>query len=595
MIGEDLELEVRLRRYGQALTREVRVTPALHSRILSGVQAGSAVRRSRGVWLQLAGAAAVVLIGLGVWAVVSKVRADALAASAPRVESVTPRDHAVDVPLLGQFRVTFAARPTGMPGLIHQPADGSQEAAQWEGDTLVVKYAGLHPSRRYDVVLTVPYQSRYGDRARLEKHWTFTTEGPAQISSTVPATGQKDVARNGVLQVVFVKRPPVDPVLRFEPADGKLETGQWKENAFVAAYTGLRPERSYKAILDLELGSAAANVRQEWSFVTEPGAPPNGVQLIWLSTTPFPKEMWNRGNTTRLLAYDWSGKLRGTLYANNDGKQAPNGSALWVPEGVLDSSGNLIEKVGVTKGGPIWADDSRHTCEMHDASGQMPQGNGEAGWLWVRTLGSSPRRVVQFGSYGGQSAPNVVGCSFLTGRAVLTQHAIAWITQVQVVDIASGRVLFSHQYSSQEVVSMTASHDGRFLAETTSQLDAQGRPGPYSTNIRRVSDGVIVARLDGERVAAFSWDGSTVMLAPDYGSTRTEFRMLNWQTGKVLWKQPVSTNPERPYMSALPEPGGSGFVVGLGTWLDVPHPESVWIVRGNGSAQQIAGPFYTAF
>jgi hypothetical protein len=588
MIGEDVELEARLKRYGEVLNREVRVSPLLHARILSGAPA-PVMRRSRGVWLQLAAAAALVVIGVGIWAVISKVRAEQLAASAPRVEATVPRDHATDVPLRGLFRVTFAARPSEQPVLTYKPADGTPEPAQWDGNTLVIKYAGLHPSKRYQMILVAPFRTSFGDRHNLERSWSFTTEGPAQISSTVPANGQNDAARIGQIQVTFLRRAPADPAIRIEPADAKFDPGTWKDSTFTVSYGGLKPDSSYRAILDLDLGGPPANLHQEWSFVTEPGAPPKGVQLIWVGTTsrvpPSPDTAQRR-----LLAYDWTGKLRGTLYTDQPGWPSPDGSLFLIPDvGITDTNGNLIQKfAGVNKGGPVWADDNRHICEMHDANGAIPQGNGEAGWLWVRAVGDSPRRVAQFGTFGGQGAPAVLACSFSTGRALLQQSGPMSINSVQVIDLNTGRVLFRQQYPIGEVGSILASHDGRFLAEEAFHIDGPAQVSD-GTRIRRLSDGVVVARFDQESAVGFSWDAPTIMLQPGFGKPGTQFRLVNWQTGKVLWTQPVPSPlaPQTyPFILAMPEPGGTRLLVGIGTFMSTGKIDAVWIIRADGSAEQ---------
>ncbi|HXN03663.1 MAG TPA: Ig-like domain-containing protein, partial [Candidatus Acidoferrum sp.] len=202
MITEDPQLETRLRQYGSILRDEARVSPNLHARIIEQVDRRGPVRSPR-FTVQLAAAAAIVLVALGAMGVVLKLRADELAKSAPHVTSVFPADGARDVPLKGEFRVAFASRPTSPPTLRAEPADATLQPLEWSGTTMIVKYAGLHPSAHYELILSADYRSHLGDRGRLDQRWGFTAEGPAQITATTPAAGETGAARNGQLSVQF--------------------------------------------------------------------------------------------------------------------------------------------------------------------------------------------------------------------------------------------------------------------------------------------------------------------------------------------------------------------------------------------------------
>jgi hypothetical protein len=605
MITEDPQLETRLQHYGTILRDEVRVSPNLHARIIGRLDGRAPVRRQR-FSLQLAAAAAIVLVALGAVGVVLKLRANELAKSAPHVTSVLPADGARDVPLKGEFQVAFASRPTISPTLRAEPADATLQPVEWSGTTMLVKYAGLHPSAHYELILSADYTSRQGDKGHLEQRWGFTAEGPAQITTTTPLAGETGAARNGQLSVQFAHRPVVDPVIRFEPPDATLQAGKWTDSTWNLDYTGLQPLRSYRVLLDLDFGSPASSFHHEWRFTAEPGAPPKNIPLIWYGTTnpssdPSATPSHDPNLPYRLIALDWNGTLVGTLYTSSPASQAPDGTRLFVGSGYADQSGAILAAPLGLKGGPGFADDSRHVCEMRTATGSLPTGNGEPAWLYAGAIGSPLHRVVQFGQYGGQSAPGIVACSYQSDRAVIVEDVIAWTSEVRVYALATGALVYQHQYPSGQVASsVVASHDGRYLAEQLMSADAQGHQIGTDTLIRRTSDGVVVARLAGQAVRAFSWDGSRVITTPALGAADShEVRLVDWQDARVLWRmtEPAGLAPGYAYVSVLARPGGTDLVVGVAADSTGHSPvDQLWLVHADGAAIQVAkGPIFPAF
>ena len=203
MMTQDPELETRLRRYGEVLRTQVRLNPHEHARLMEGVDRGPSVRSHRWV-TQLAVAAAMILVGVGAVALLLRVRADQLAKATPAIKNVVPADGATGVPLDGEIQVTFSQRPQNQPSLTYAPSDGRQASTRWDGSTLTVKYSGLHPARRYEVVVATDYSSALAGKGHFEKRWTFTTElGPPSASAgpliwyaTVPSTGPEPQPTN---------------------------------------------------------------------------------------------------------------------------------------------------------------------------------------------------------------------------------------------------------------------------------------------------------------------------------------------------------------------------------------------------------------
>jgi hypothetical protein len=139
---------------------------------------------------------------------------------------------------------------------------------------------------------------------------------------------------------------------------------------------------------------------------------------------------------------------------------------------------------------------------------------------------------------------------------------------------------------------VVASHDGRYLAEQTMSSG--------DTVIRRTSDGAVVARLAGQAVSAFSWDGSRVITMPGLGAADThELRLVDWQRGRILWRlaEPAGIAPGLAYVSTLARPGGTDVVVGIAADSTGGSPvEQLWLVHADGTVTQVAkGPIFPSF
>jgi len=608
MITEDPQLETRLRHYGSVLRNGTQVSPGLHAKIAARLDRRAPVRSHRFV-PQLAAAAAIILVAIGAVGVVLKLRGNELAKAAPQVTSVVPADGATDVPLKGEFRVTFATRPAGSATLRVEPADATLQAVQWADTTMVVPYAGLHASTHYELIFSADYRSHLGDRGHVEKRWSFTAEGPAQITGTTPAAGETGAARNGQLSIQFARRPVVDPVIHVEPPDGSLQAGHWTGTTWSLNYSGLQPLRSYRVRLDLDFGSAGANFHHEWGFTAEPGTPPTNIALVWYATSSYASSIGPSGVADpnvqhRMLALDWNGTLVGTLYTTSPGSQAPDGTRLFLGAGYTDQAGTLLAAASGTKGGPGFADDSRHMCTMRNANGGEFTGTAgqEPSWVFAGPLGGPLHRVGQAGSVGGQSGPRIVACSYLNDRAVVEQDGIMSATEVRILALSTGALIYQHQYTTGQVASViVSSRDGRYLAEQTISTDAQGHQVFGDTLIRRTSDGTVVARLARQTVAAFSWDGSRVITTPALGVTDShEVRLVDWQRGQILWRlaKPAGIAPGGfASVFTLARPGGTDFVVGVAASSTGDSPvDQLWLVHANGTATAVAkGPIYPGF
>ncbi len=384
-----------------------------------------------------------------------------------------------------------------------------------------------------------------------------------RVSSISPADGAIGVPLNGEFRVTFAKRPATLPELTHTPADGSETLPRWDGSTLAVGYGGLHKAQRYEVVLKSDYTSSLGgkgHLEKHWSFTTELGPPSAGVgPLIWYSTT---SPAGATPQAVSLVALDWNGAVVGKLHSTGGANQSPDGSRLDAAGlGYVNQTGQGIAAVQVDKGGPGWSDDSRHTCVVRTANGGIP------------------------------------ACSFLSDRAVVVETVIIGASDVWVIKLSTGALLYHRQYSNQQTPDVRASHDGMYLAEQTAAFDAQGALRGGATVIRRVSDGKEVARLDNQRVVAFSWDGTRVVTMPAPGSFGTnEARLVDWKSGSILWRLPgpPGSNGEEG-ASALARPNGTELVVAVGT-QSLAGIDSLWLVHADGSARQIArGPLWTAF
>jgi hypothetical protein len=167
-----------------------------------------------------------------------------------------------------------------------------------------------------------------------------------------------------------------------------------------------------------------------------------------------------------------------------------------------------------------------------------------------------------------------------------------------VIKLSTGALLYHRQYSSQQTSFIRASHDGQYLAEQTSTAPpGAGLPAYGPTVIRRISDGKELARLDNQTVVAFSWDGSLVVTMPATGtSAPNEARLVDWRSGKVLWRRPGpagTTGGAAVY--ALARPNSTDLAVGIGP-QSADGIDELWLVSAAGTPKRIAkGPLWAGF
>jgi hypothetical protein len=563
----------------------VAVSDSLHVRIvdlLEEEQGVEPVGRRRAVILGVGGVLVVAAVAAFIW-----VRADALASAQPTVTDLTPLAGAKEVPVQGDFKVIFGGHPVGTPSLRLEPSDGVLESPRWDGSTLIVSYSGLHLATRYQVVLGADYRSRFKDIGHLVKRWTFSAEGYPILVKFGPADGQTVVTRTGALSIDFNHRPTVDPQVHLVPADGSLEPGHWTGSTWIVGYTGLKPVTSYQVTTIVDYRVRAANIRRQWAFTTEPGAPPAGTPVIWYSLS----SPWQGpSDPQRLVAIDWAGTLVGTMYQTPASAQSPDGSILATRDGsYIDRAGTLVRNGSSPNYfSSMLADDNRSLCEIRPY-GTSP---GEQ-WVFVGRVDGPARRVGQAGVMPARGGLSVLACSVLNNRAVIADFGMNGLAGVRVLEVSSGRLIFQRAYPTQST-SVVSSHDGKYLAEYITTFDSQGLPRTAVTLIRRTVDGKVVANLANQRVLRFSWDDTRVATGPGFdGLGPNDVELIEWQTGKSLWRHPG--NPVG-NLFAMAQPNGPSIAIAVSSQAQSGDVDQLWLVAADGQATQVVNEvFYPAF
>lgn len=255
--------------------------------------------------------------------------------------------------------------------------------------------------------------------------------------------------------------------------------------------------------------------------------------------------------------------------------QSPDGARFRSDANVFNRAGQPQGSVGTaTKLSAIWADDSRHVCQMVGANGQS---TGPTTFQLVQP-GNPPRDVASLGQVLGQTAPSVLACSVLSDRAVVAQGGLMGSsTEVWVLRLSTGAVLYHSSFPTGSAgVALVASRDGQYLAETASACCATGPP---STTIHRAADGALVGRLDGRRVVGFSWDSELAITTDDAGGSTP--RLVRWGSGQVVWSAPTGTRL-RGFAS---EPGGRRVAIAAGSGSGTASRASnIWVVSPDGRA-----------
>jgi hypothetical protein len=326
------------------------------------------------------------------------------------------------------------------------------------------------------------------------------------------------------------------------------------------------------------------------------GTPPAGVNLLYMHDPVMP---------TWLIGYDWSWNVRGTVKLDTEtsgATMAPDGQSFVMGAGGKGGSGTFVDRFGrltPSQGGVleyasnIWADDSRHMCTV-----SLDQQTFE----WALNTQLPTETIKKVASIArdpgaGQSRISLLACSIRNDLAIAVRTTIAWPAELWVIRLSDGSVLAHHTYPFQELTTLVASADGKYLGENVISAASESKlaGAAVTARIRRVSDWAVVATLPGSAGGlGFSGDGSLVLVStePTLNPEPRLFGILEWKSASMIWRNSSGT-----MTSFIVEPGGASFALALqrpqSPKVTYPDPaRDVTIVRGDGASTTLPSRIY---
>jgi hypothetical protein len=304
------------------------------------------------------------------------------------------------------------------------------------------------------------------------------------------------------------------------------------------------------------------------------------------SPTPLSRPL-NVSNDTPVILYSdpedatqvdgmtWDGKQKGKVdWPAKSATANPSASLFVTVAGIRDRSGAVVA-AGNFQGKTFigtWADDGQYFCLMIPAG--LPGPNGTPAILQVVTPGQAPRTVAQVGLMYEQVFTGVVACSVRKDRAVVVQsfRNSPAIAEYWVVQLSTGKVLWTHTFGPSSATLVVASPDGEYISET-SVAQASPVSAIYS------ADGTLLGQLSAS-VDAFSWDGSLVVT--NGGNVSQPVTVIAWRSGNVLWTGPAGYVLPR----VEPQPDGSSLAIWISTptqltYASGPHAD-LYVIASDG-------------
>ncbi|TMD34141.1 MAG: hypothetical protein E6I89_16405 [Chloroflexi bacterium] len=297
------------------------------------------------------------------------------------------------------------------------------------------------------------------------------------------------------------------------------------------------------------------------SPIADYGPPPAGVPLFYAGDPKHPG--W-------YIGFDWNGVPQGTIKLAQpiDGRlsQAPDGSSFAYSTIGKGGYQQFLDRLGqATASEPaahyvseMWADDSQHMCTLDDFKGQWTLGikrPGEAPTL------SSTVAIDPSIARSGILAIELRSCSLPVDRAVLVYNYGGRPTEVWVVRISNGAILYHQSHAANTLADIVASHDSILIAESSNQSTGylMGGTAP-NTTIRSVASNSPMLILDPTYdVVAFSHDNSLVLVTttPWASGIKTHLAAIEIATGRVVWRY----DGDQELAGVFTEPTGAAFAV----------------------------------
>jgi hypothetical protein len=259
----------------------------------------------------------------------------------------------------------------------------------------------------------------------------------------------------------------------------------------------------------------------------------------------------DRANFDQLDGMTWDGRDAGRigLGVNSGGVPSPQGALYATSTDIRDRSGKVLAAVNPKDTAVFWADDGRHYCNLA-RTGSRDATSSAA--LQIVVPGHAPTDIARVGTFWpatfNAGGPYVVGCSIEADRAVIVQSGGQGLGTAQywVVQLSTGQVTWTRR-PDNGAVQLTASHDGRYIAE-----NRNGQTTVYSP------DGTVVGQLNAW-VSLFSWDGTLAVTSPTWMGGAVA--VMRWRDKTVVWRGPEGA--AYGFVEGLAEPGGTRIALGI--------------------------------
>jgi len=287
------------------------------------------------------------------------------------------------------------------------------------------------------------------------------------------------------------------------------------------------------------------------------------------------------GSTVRgFSVWNWNGQQVATVQTNFTteccglGSVSPDGTRLLLfdytsdtkPQAeVLDIHGRVLAKFAVL-GVQIWADDSRHLCELrrHDSNERFAGMDD----LILIDPGHGQRVIAQAGGYGPHSEAVILQCSIADNEAIVANQSTDQYTSITGVRLNTSRT-YKPKWVPRAADGQTyaISGNGRYA------LVPSGN-GPFSVAIIDTTTDAIVGHTSGQ-VFGMSWDGHLVLESVN----ALDLQVVDWRTGAVLWHSGDQTGEGVTGAQLVARPNSDDLALAV---ADIPghdpHSGALWLI-----------------
>src|ERR1700737_1568240 len=303
-------------------------------------------------------------------------------------------------------------------------------------------------------------------------------------------------------------------------------------------------------------------------------------------------------NGNRLLAYDWSGTLRGSLTVSASEPfgvtPSADGRVLLLTHGHIKSGGQVLGRVSPG----TWAGDGAHLCAFLNHLGgpggtrtrQLSANSFESiatpATLFYESVSGGTRSLLDYGEFAPHGGPAVLACSAANDRAVIGGSFVASLSGLEMIRLSDGHVVSQQLGGAHRGPDGTlVSPDGTLLA--LGSTGGVSMPGADAFTVFRLPGNDVVAQISGSGIEAFSADDTRLLTVEDGGGRNgpRRYQVIDLASGRSIWSAVLSPG------TVLTRPGSGDFLVASRTHEPSPTRangldpfEDVWLVSADGSA-----------